>query len=394
MQNMKRSVMSPNRRSLRRRLPLALLPVTMVAAPVSAQQRDTVVARQVSTWQTDVDRLRQELMNQRRMELEMTRTLGSLQARFRRVPSDSSRNIEAQFQLAFSKREEAKAEQLRLRQQIETLCSTVQKPEGWLGVYTTGFTAIDRQGDGQKIVRFMEKPVVESVDPGSPADRVGLRAGDVLVEMGGKALLHNDIVFAELLRPGERVAVKVLRGRELVTVMPLVEPAPDALSASPCSWVDASITYVMAPMPGQEPTIVRVQPPAEAPRYAFSLPRRKDSSATPTTAPAPPSGVFAGPMAQFFSGGVNPVAGLQLVQLSQESSRAFGVTHGLLVNSVLPGTPGREAGLEGGDVILVADSVEVRSIGALQRVISRSRDRTVTLVVVRERKQENVTLRW
>jgi serine protease Do len=99
-------------------------------------------------------------------------------------------------------------------------------------------------------------------------------------------------------------------------------------------------------------------------------------------------------MTAFWSGGVRSLAGLQLVTLSDESSRAFGVTHGLLVNQVGPGTPGREAGLQGGDVMISADSVDLRSIGTLQRVISRARDRTVTLVIVRDRKTQTVQLRW
>ncbi len=377
-----------------RRLPLALLPVTLVTVtvPVTAQQRDSVVVRQVSTWQTDVDRLKQELLSQRKMEVEWRRTLGSLQTRLQLVSADSSRVLEAQSQLAALKVVEASNQQVRLRRQIETMCATVQKPQGWLGVVTTGFTAYDRQGDGPQVVRFMEKPVVASVDPGSPADRVGLRAGDVLLEIGGQTLLHNDVVFAELLRPGERIAVRVQRGRELFTVSPVVEAVPEALTSAPCSLVDASIVYVMSPTPGQEPAMVRLAPQGG---YAVAGVRaRRDTGAVAVTAPAATPGVFAGPMAQYFSGSVNPVAGVQLFQLSQESSRAFGVTHGLLVNTVLPGTPGRDAGLVGGDVILVADSIEVRSVNVLQRVISRSRDRTVTLVILRDRKQETLTLRW
>ena len=88
------------------------------------------------------------------------------------------------------------------------------------------------------------------------------------------------------------------------------------------------------------------------------------------------------------------MVGLQLVVLGSESSRVLGVQYGILVNQVAPGTPGREAGLQGGDVLISADSVELRSIGMLQRVINRSSDRTVTLVIVRDRKKETVQLRW
>jgi S1-C subfamily serine protease len=99
-------------------------------------------------------------------------------------------------------------------------------------------------------------------------------------------------------------------------------------------------------------------------------------------------------MVQAFSGGANSLAGLQLMALSSETSRALGVSHGILVNQVGPGTPGREAGLQGGDIIVSADSVDLRSILQLQRVIRGANDRRVTLVIVRDRKRETVQLRW
>jgi len=393
------------KRTLRRRLPLALrhsrlrysylLPAALVAVPATAQQRDTVIARTTSSWQTDVDRLRQELVSQRRMELEFRKMLGTLEIRMRAAAADSQRTgIIAQSELLFRRLNETGREQLRLRRQLETLCANVRKPEGWLGVATTGIQMLDREVDGTKIVRFLEPPVVESVDPGSPADRVGLRAGDVLIEIGGKRLLQSDVVFSELLRPGERITVKFKRGNDVVTLSPVVEPLPE-VTATPCSWVDVGTAYVLSPMPAQAPVQVRVEnSPDGTRRVAYAYSRTRRDSATVVTAPVPAGSVFAGPMAYLYSGGASSLAGLQLVALSPESSRAFGVAHGLFVNQVLPGTPGREAGLQGGDVLVSADSVDLRSIGMLQRVINRSTDRTVTLLIVRDRKQETVTLRW
>lgn len=388
------------KRTPQRRLPLALrysclLPAALVAVPAAAQQRDSVVARTVSTWQNDVDRLRQELVTQRKMELDYQRMLGILDARMRAASADSQRTeIMAQSQLLFGRLHESGVEQLRIRRQLESLCANVRKPEGWLGVATTGFQMLDREVDGTKIVRFLELPVVASVDPGSPADRVGLRAGDVLLEIGGKRLLQSDVVFSKLLRPGEKIAVKLKRGGEEMTLLPLVEPLPE-VTATPCAWVDAVTAYVLAPMPAQAPIQVRVQSGTDGTRrYTYEYGRPRKDSTTLLT-PVPAAGTFyAGPMVQYYSGGVSSMAGLQLVPLNRESSRAFGVEHGLFVNQVLPGTPGREAGLQGGDVLVSADSVDLRSIGTLQRVINRSVDRTVRLVIARDRKLETVTLRW
>lgn len=401
--NMVRSQMNPfsRKRRLQRRLPLALrysclFSAALIAVPAAAQQRDTIIARTVSTWQKDVDRLRQELVTQRKMELDYQRMLGILERRMKAASADSQRaEIVAQSQLLFGRLRESGIEQLRIRRQLESLCANVRKPEGWLGVVTTGFQMIDQEVDGTRIVRFLEPPVVASVEPGSPADRVGLRAGDELLEIGGKRLLQSDVVFSKLLRPGERVVVKFRRGNDVVMLSPMVEPLPEA-TGTPCSWADAGTAYVLSPWPGQwSPTQVRVGENPNGTRsytYAYTRPR-KDSTAIP--APVPTSGtLFAGPMVGFYSEGVTPMAGLQLVPLNQESARAFGVAHGLFVAQVMPGTLGREAGLLGGDVLLSADSVDLRSIGTLQRVINRSVDRTVRLVIMRDRKLETVTLHW
>lgn len=375
-------------------LPLAFLPALLVAAPVAAQQGDSVRVRVVSTWQKEVDQLTQELAEKKRLELELFRMLASVEMKRQVAIPDSQRYLLAQSEFLAVQMREAGIQQARLRQQLESMCAKVRKPEGWLGVATTGYQLVERQGDGPQAVRFLEPPVVASVDPGSPADRVGLRAGDVLMEIGGKPLLHATIVFADMLRPGERVALKFRRGGEILVLTPTAEPLPE-VTATPCRWVDAGTEYVMAPMPVQ--ARIETGPRERKVEYSYSAGRvRRDSAPLEVVARAVPSGGggFVSPMTYNFTGGAASLAGLQLIVLSSESSRALGVQHGILVNQVLPGTPGRKAGLQGGDVLVSADSVDLRSIGMLQRVISRSRDRTVTLLIVRDRKKETVQLRW
>ena len=377
-----------------RQLPLALLPV-LVAAPVAAQQRDTGVVRAVSVWQKDVDQLQMDLLTQRRIEQEFQKMLAALQQRLSATTADSNRaELRSQSQFVFSRLREANAEQFRLRRRLESLCLEIRKPEGWLGVVTSGAAMRDRRVDGTTVTKFLEAPIVASVDPGSPADRVGMRSGDVLIEIGGKQLLRENVVFADLLRPGERIIVKLQRGNNVMTFQPTVEPLPE-VTATPCTWVDAGVAYVVSPMAAQGPYQVRVEATPEGGQkysYVYARPRKDSSMATTVPAPAP-GGVFAGPMPQMLSGGGMVLAGLHLVPLSSESSRVLGVAQGILVNQVLPG-PGREAGLRGGDILVSADSQELRTVLALQRVINRSADRVVTIVIVRDRKKETVQLKW
>ena len=378
-------------------LPLVLLPV-LVAGPAGAQQpRDTIMrVRVVSPWQKDVDELRQELLAQKKMELEFQKMLSTLEEQMRSAAAAPQRtDLQAQTEFVYNRLRLLGGEQFKVRRQLETLCATMRKPKGWLGVNTTGLQMLDKREDGTQVLTFLEPPVVASVDPGSPADRVGVRAGDVLIEIGGKKLMAERVVFAELLRPGEKVVLKLQRGGDVVTMTPVVEPLPGGPSTS-CTWVDAGTAYVLAPMPSQASTEVRLEnAPDGTPRYAYTYTQPRNDSGGVVAARAVPAGaVFAGPMTAFYSGGVRSLAGLQLVALSEESSRALGAKHGLLVNQVGPGTPAQEAGLQGGDVMISADSVDLRSISTLQRVISRSRDRTVTLVIVRDRKTQTIQYRW
>lgn len=371
---------------------LCLLPVTLVSAPLVAQiPRDTVVAARAvsSTWQ-DVDRLKQQLITQRSLELALFRKLAEVEMQRQAAQPDSQRTLQAQTQLLFSQMRDASMEQGKLMRRIETLCAAVRKPKGWIGVNTTGVQLKEQRGDGTTFIRFLEPPVVASVDPGSPADRVGVRAGDVLVEIGGQRLLQTRVAFADLLQPGKEIAIKLTRDGETVILMPKVEPLPE-VSTTPCAWVDPATAYIVRPMPAQAPMVVRVESSPGKYSYGFATARR-DTSAVRTASAS--GGVMAGPMVSQFTGGANSLAGVQLIALSTESSRALGVEHGILVNQVAPGTPGRAAGLLGGDIVVSADSVDVRSIQQLQRVIYNAADRVVTLVIVRDKKRETVRLKW
>jgi len=58
--------------------------------------------------------------------------------------------------------------------------------------------------------------LVQSVEPGGPAQKAGLEPGDVIVEFNGKPVLSNDELVNQVVRtkPGTSVPIKVLRSRE------------------------------------------------------------------------------------------------------------------------------------------------------------------------------------
>ena len=395
---------SRSRRTRRRQVVLAgriagLLPVAFVAIPARAQ--DTVVTRVVSTWQTDVDRLRQDLLSQQRRHSQLFRMLTEVELKKKVALPDSQAKLMAVSHVLFNQMKESSVEQDNIKRRLETLCESIRKPEGWLGFYAMGFQIQDKRSDGTKIVRYLEPPVVATVDPGSPAERVGLRAGDVLVEIGGQRVLRANIVFSDLLVPGKEVVLKVQRAGEVVTMTPTVEPPPDGPATTSCAFVDPALSYIVAPMPAQVPRMVRVETGQGSGKYTYTYePARARAVAArvrPDTGVAPvpaTTGVVAGPMVSWIGGGATSLAGLQLMALSRESGRLVGVSHGILVNTVMAGTPGHEAGLRGGDILVSADSVDLRSIQQLQFVMRRASDRVVTLVIIRDKKRETVQLKW
>jgi serine protease Do len=73
----------------------------------------------------------------------------------------------------------------------------------------------------------------------------------------------------------------------------------------------------------------------------------------------------------------------------------FGVDSGLLVLSVVPGTPAADAGLRDGDVIVGAGGKAITSPMDLSRALNAARSRaSLTLEIVRQRKRRNIDLTW
>jgi serine protease Do len=61
---------------------------------------------------------------------------------------------------------------------------------------------------------------VESITPGSPAEKAGLKANDVILKMDNQPLASHDDLggFLKVRRPGARINVHVQRGNEVMTI--------------------------------------------------------------------------------------------------------------------------------------------------------------------------------
>ena len=217
-----------------------------------------------------------------------------------------------------------------------------------------------------------------SVEPGSPAEKSGLEAGDTIVAYNGADVRNRRISLTRLLTPGTRVTVRVRREGGAKDLPVVVARRPYRFSAMAMPAPDAMVNVearVTAPDP---PSRVRV---ARAPR-------------APDAPPMPPAPVIAASPPFYLGGGTAAIAGAELVRMNADLRDVLGVERGLLVITVAQGTPAEQAGLRGGDVIVAVSGEPVSSALDLQRTLRQADERAVTLEVVRKKKTRTLVLRW
>ena len=253
-------------------------------------------------------------------------------------------------------------------------------PEGWLGInYVCEIKTEAKKGE--LFVTHYGYPLIASVDPGSPADRAGLEAGDTIVAYNGEDLKNRTISLSKLLKPESKLIVKVHRAKEVFDIPVIVgrrtRYAPNVRVLAPGAMIEGdSIFYGMRPMlaPEARSAIVRVQP---------AQPVQAQAPQPPTT-----------PMAFVWSGGTTALAGAEMARVSPELGEVFGVERGVLILTVGQNTPAARAGLRGGDVILKVDGQDVAAPIQVQRQLQRAEEQQLKLVVMRKRKTQQVILRW
>jgi serine protease Do len=253
-------------------------------------------------------------------------------------------------------------------------------PEGWLGInYVCEIKTEAKKGE--LFVTHYGYPLIASVEPGSPADRAGLEAGDTIIAYNGDDLKNRTLSLTKLLKPDSKLIVKVHRAKEVydipVTVGRRTRYAPNVRVLTPGSLIEGdSIFSGMRPMlaPNARPAIIRVQP----------------TPPTPAQSQQPPMN----DMVFVWSGGTTALAGAEMARVGPELGEVFGVERGVLILTVGQNTPAARAGLRGGDVILKVDGQDVAAPIQVQRQLQRAEEQQLKLIVMRKRKTQQVVLRW
>jgi S1-C subfamily serine protease len=344
-------------------------PVRVRVAKVDSLRDSTVMRVTVNT--ESIERMIRELLASREMEqaivMSMREEMNGEKGGTRRIKilTDSLGRI--------AKHNEA------LMSKMQMQCSSPQPlPDGYLGISFEETQITQHDNDPA----MYELGAVESVTPGSPADKAGIVRGDVLISIGGVDA-RKPIALGTLLKPGRKVPVRLQRGHSTKDITVLVEKRP-AEFGSDCATLEQWIA------PSREAPVImfRTPSPGSAPRAV----RAPDSGMPPDAPMPPPAGAFSfafTPMAMTTS-----IAGAMLKALDDDWRASTGVDNGVLVISVAQGSPAKEAGLRGSDVIISADDQAVGSPRALSRIISNAKANAVKLQVIRAGKPLALTLRW
>jgi C-terminal processing protease CtpA/Prc len=291
--------------------------------------------------------------------------------------------------------EQATAPQARITLNGEDFSSMDET--GWLGV-----TPEDISGDRAKELKLSAARgvYVSEVEKDSPAEKAGLKSGDVITEFNGQHV-EGVTQFRRLVRetpPGHSVAIVVTRDGKSQTLNATLSTMSDQFQHLRVNIGNRMHDFTMNVQPFEN-----WEGPAIAPRVprAFVTPR----PAMPAMPPEPPNvWSYSTPEGGYgygfgtgsgFGMGMTPSIGISGENLNGQLGTYFGAPdgEGVLVREVESGSPAEKAGLKAGDVITKVASDRVKTIGELQSKLREKReDKTVQITVVRHGAETNITV--
>ncbi|HWB32890.1 MAG TPA: PDZ domain-containing protein [Acidobacteriaceae bacterium] len=203
------------------------------------------------------------------------------------------------------------------------------------------------------------------VDHDAPAGKAGLREHDVVLQMNGHAVENRDQIRRMLhdSPPGKTITLLISRDGQQMTISTQMSTREEVDREA---W-----EHHLLPQENDDDA---------------------DAGATAASSPAP--AVHEG---NSFLGSMLPSSsytGAMLEKMPAQLASYFGARsgHGLLVSSVKPNSPAADAGIQAGDVILRANSKVVTSTGDWAKVIKSNHGRSVAVVVLRDKKEQTLTL--
>lgn len=306
----------------------------------------------------------------------------------------------------------------------------IAEARAWLGVYTQEVT--DELRDGLDL-RGADGVLVARVVPGSPADRAGLRKGDVIVSFASRGVTTPDRL-SELVgdaQSGESVSIIVMRDGERRTLSARLDSRPEDGTPAPSVDDDSDDEDSFeAPAPPRAPRAPRAPGEAGRRRIEIRVPEHEAPSAPgkPKVRTFTWNGEGDMPeeirehMGDLHLEGLEGLRGLQGLEgleglrevgpggkhlmlqsagrgrlgvrvqaLDSDMASALGApgTKGVVVLEVLGGTPAEKAGLRAGDILTSVDGTAVYEANDLVKALA-NKDGAVSLSVTRRGARQTV----
>lgn len=215
---------------------------------------------------------------------------------------------------------------------------------------------------------------VAGVTPGYPADKAGIRVGDIITRIDGQSLTSGRTERAA----SETESLVWLRLSEIVRKLEPGKPVELQYRRD-----DRTQTTRVTPIEDQRfltlaPSVTR--PEIDRDNMVWRFGQAGDPVAA---APFPPGGT-----SSFFSFG-SPIANLELAPVNEKLGAYFGTTRGVLVISA---PAERNLSLEPGDVITAIDGRSVDTPSEFIRALrSYDRGKSFSLQVTRQKQRQTIT---
>lgn len=292
----------------------------------------------------------------------------------------------------------AAAAQVEVRRPGEERMVIVQG--AWLGIRFSWEEEGDRQA---RVVEVME---------GSPAERAGVRTGDVVLSIDGRPATAEAVDdLREGLEEGDRVRLRLRRdGREWDQEVVAARPSPRMARVFPRGIPDGDRTIVIRTdslgmyvdslrerLDSMRVHIYRGRGDSVVIRVDSVMGMMRDSlvRAWPRVMRQMPEFRFReGVIPFFYEFGPRSLAGAEFAEMNEGLGRYFRTSEGLLVLKVAPESPAARAGLEAGDVVVRANGQAVEDVGDLREAFTDADDRTVRVEVVRQGARRTLEIRW
>ena len=225
----------------------------------------------------------------------------------------------------------------------------------FLGVYAEDISNANMSKYGLREVRGVG---ITEVAKNSPAEKAGLKKGDVIVRFDNESVtsVRKLTRLVSETAPDHTVKLGISR-----------EGSEQEVAVTLAKRDETANTIWQGRMPGGVITV---------PRGGFQLGQLGEGQDNNLV----------------FAFGNNRRIGVSTQSLTKQLADYFGVTDGkgVLVTSVEMDSPAAKAGIKAGDVITAIDGEKVEAAGDLSRAINKQKEGDVTLTIVRDKKERTI----